>query len=295
MKILIIGASGLVGGACYNFFYSKYGNSVKGTYRNYISLNRKFEYFDPAQNTSTEILLQNWDVIIHTAALTNVDMCEKEIEISYKETVLSTAIIINKLKLSNPDAIIIYISTDYVFDGRGGPYKEDSIPNPINIYGKHKLESEKMILNNFHNSAIVRVTNVYGEEDRNKNFIARKIMQIKEGGSFEIKASTDQFATPVYAYDIARVIDVIIEKKLVGIFHASGSDYFNRFQLVSKVLEYFPRHNVNAIPLETSILKQDAPRPLLGGLINHRLYKASSEFIFMNIDSYLKKIIKNEV
>ena len=292
MNILIIGASGLVGNACFDLFHSKYGESVKGTYRNYISPKHKFEYFDPSDNVSTDILLQNWDVIINTAALTNVDLCEREIDKSYKETVISTKVIVDKVKIFNHKVKMIYISTDYVFDGVNGPYHEESIPNPINIYGKHKLEAEKLISDNFHNYAIVRITNVYGEEDRNKNFIARLILQLKEANTFEIKTPTDQFATPVYSYDIARVIDVIIEKKQNGIFHAAGSDYFNRFQLVSKVLEYFPRHNVNLIPLKTSSLKQDALRPLHGGLINSKLYEFYPEFIFVNIDTYLKKIIE---
>ena len=294
MKILVIGASGLVGGACYNLLSRKDGNQVTGTYRSFSPANRQLKFLDSADTNSLEILNEPWEVVIHTGALTNVDLCEQEPEKSYQETFLSTKIIIEKLK-DNKRVHFIYISTDYVFDGVSGPYREDSETNPVNVYGRHKLETEMMILAELSNSAAVRITNVYGEEARNKNYVARLINQLQNNEKFEIKVPVDQFATPIYSYDVARVIELIIEKGLTGIFHAAGSDYFNRYQLVKKVLEYFPSDKVTVTSLPTSEFQQKAVRPLKGGLLCTRIYEESPDFLFANLDDYLKKNFQNKL
>jgi dTDP-4-dehydrorhamnose reductase len=107
----------------------------------------------------------------------------------------------------------------------------------------------------------------------------------------EIKVPIDQFATPVYAGDIANCIQHILTNKEMGIFHVSGNDYYNRYQLVQKIVSYFPENNVLIEGIETKLFNQAAMRPLKGGLVNSKLYSISPNLSFTNIDSYLKKII----
>ncbi|MBK8309949.1 MAG: sugar nucleotide-binding protein [Chitinophagaceae bacterium] len=110
-------------------------------------------------------------------------------------------------------ARIIYLSTDYVFDGLAGPYTENDDVNPLNEYGRHKLAAEQMVLTYSEENLIVRVTNVYGDEIRNKNFISRIIEVIKQGDKLNLSLPFDQFATPVNAFDIARVIHQLLVNK----------------------------------------------------------------------------------
>jgi dTDP-4-dehydrorhamnose reductase len=288
MKILVIGASGLVGNACYQFFKKDLSNYVVGTYRNFDSEN--FVFFNPLEHPSSlNILDKEWDLIIHTAALTNVDLCEKDKENSYFNNVLLTKLIVDRLE--NSKVHFCYISTDYVFDGLDGPYLETDICKPLNIYGKHKLEAEEIVQSSLINYSILRVTNVYGEEKRNKNFVSRLVHQLINNTIDEITVPIDQFATPIYSGDIAKSIMLIHKSKATGVFHASGTDYYNRYQLVKRIVSFFPSSKINIIPIETSCFNQDAKRPLKGGLINSRLYKINAELLFTNIDTYLKKTI----
>ena len=288
MKILIIGASGLVGKACYEFLYNKFSNNVVGTYQTYKVNN--LVYFNIFDSKSIEILYKNWDVIIHTGALTNVDLCEIDEDLSFQQTVLATAEIIRILNVRNKNAKLIYLSTDYVFDGDDGPYAEISLPNPINVYGRHKLLAEKSSLNFNEKTTIVRVTSVYGNELRNKNFISRLLLKYNE--PINISLPYDQFSTPVSSYDIAKVISLIIEKDFNGIINVAGTDYLNRFQIFQKVQEYFPNKFLIPLLISTNELNQKAKRPLKGGLKSNNIYQLKYDFEYINIDYYLKNIYK---
>ncbi|MGZ5244653.1 MAG: sugar nucleotide-binding protein, partial [Bacteroidia bacterium] len=144
MRFLIIGASGLVGGNALRFLKEQHDVEVLGTHFSFATPETHF--FDTLNLDNPE----NYPIanfkpthILHAGALTHVDYCEEHPEESYMQTVQST---INVLQLAKAfSAKLIYVSTDYVFDGKAGPYDEEAIPNPINVYGKHKLEAEQLI------------------------------------------------------------------------------------------------------------------------------------------------------
>jgi len=283
MKVLIIGGSGLVGGNLIKLlskdsFYSK----VTATHMNFASANTV--YFDCA-NIPAYIADTQWDIIIHTGALTNVDLCEDEIDLSYKLTVESTKVVLELAKLSA--AKFIYISTDYIFDGTSGPYFEDDTVNPLNVYGRHKLEAEQ-IVGMYNNSLILRITNVYGDEIRKKNFIARLINDLRDNQTLTVNAPIDQFATPVNAYDVAKATDLLIKDNKIGVYHISSTDYMSRVQLLKRLNKYFNgRIKINAV--KTSKLKQKALRPLAGGLSAMKFMIEYPNFEFTNIDDYVNK------
>lgn len=284
MNILIIGASGLVGGACFDYFSKSKQHIVTGTFRSFKS-DHRFLVFDPLGNPSSLAFLdQKWDAIIFTAALTDVNLCEKEVDFSFKNTVSLTQLIVDKIK--NTSAKLIYISTDYVFDGLKGPYYETDNVNPINVYGRHKLKAEEIIQRELSNFAIFRVTNVYGEESRGKNFVVRLIKQAKAGQRIDLDIPQDQFATPVYSFDIARSIELVLGSKSATIFHVAGTDYYNRFQLAQKVLAYVPGHQVYIRPQKSGGGSQSAVRPLRGGLVNKRLYDFDPLLTYVNVDAF---------
>ena len=144
MKVLIIGASGLVGGNILKVFKSM-GYDVSGTYFNFFL--HDLEHFDPFNKTHLiNLENKNYDIIIYNGALTNVEKCETDPALSYHITYNSAKILIDFCSANNIG--FIYPSTDYVFNGFSGPYSEDDDVNPINIYGEHKLKVEEYIQKN---------------------------------------------------------------------------------------------------------------------------------------------------
>ncbi|OMQ09841.1 SDR family oxidoreductase [[Flexibacter] sp. ATCC 35103] len=293
MNILVIGASGLVGSHCLNYFAEKQ-ISVIGTHLKFET--DKTVFFDPLHKDGFDFLdNSNFlpDIIIHCGALTNVDYCEENVIESYNLTVESTKVVVEYCKSKNVK--LVYISTDYIFDGINGPYTENETPNPINVYGKHKLEAE-IIVQGLNDYIIARITNVYGEEERSKNFIAHLLTLIKSKTDKTFNLPYDQFATPIYAGDIARMLYLLISDGKKGIYNLSSTDYYNRYQLASKVKSYFSEAdhlNLNAI--STQSLQQKAKRPLLGGLLNNKFITEYPNFELTNVDAFILKTIKNGI
>ncbi|HQZ78829.1 MAG: SDR family oxidoreductase [Chitinophagaceae bacterium] len=293
MKILIIGASGLVGSNCYQFFKQN-GYEVTGTYLSFpVEGLVYFNSVNLAEERNVNIKELNPEIIIHCGALTNVDYCEQHPEESYEKTVVSVKNVATIAKQIG--ARIIYLSTDYVFDGLAGPYTENDDVNPLNEYGRHKLAAEQMVLTYSEENLIVRVTNVYGDEIRNKNFISRIIEVIKQGDKLNLSLPFDQFATPVNAFDIARVIHQLLVNKSKGLYHIGSTDYLNRVHLFKKVLEYFPGYKGYELQeISTIALNQPALRPLRGGLLSLKFITENPAFEFTNVDYYLRNLQNTE-
>jgi dTDP-4-dehydrorhamnose reductase len=229
-------------------------------------------------------LQTSWDIIIHTGALTHVDRCEQEPELSKYLTVNSAINLINfSAKIG---AKFVYISTDYVFDGTSGPYSENSQTNPLSIYGQHKLEVEKIIASTLTNYLILRITNVYGSELRNKNLLSRTIQDFKNKNQISIKAPYDQYSTPINAFDIARSLMLLLNDKKNGIYHLSSTDFLSRVQFMQKINSYL-NNRLTVIPVDTNSLNQIAKRPLLGGLLAEKFLSEYPGFEFTSLDSYL--------
>lgn len=288
MNILVVGASGLVGGNIFNYLKTLDKFNVIGTYNfykvdNLINFNASINFNEYPK----DILEINWDIIVHTGALTNVDHCEENPEESNYLTIQSTKNLIELSKVSN--AKFIYISTDYVFDGENGPYREDAEVNPLCIYGKHKLLAENLV-KELGDYLIIRITNVYGDELRNKNFLARIIHELLLGNAKLVAGPLDQFASPINALDIARAVFKLIEDNKNGIYHLSSTDYLSRVQFLHIIKKYF---NLLKIEPYTSIeLKQKAIRPLRGGLNSEKFLSEYPDFHFSNIDDYIIKFLK---
>ena len=290
MRTCIIGASGLVGGNCLNYFNRKGWENV-GTYFSFQTEHTVFfDTLDLENQRNFNIENYHPDVIIHCGALTHVDYCEANEQESYAKTVVSTKNLVQVAKKIN--ARFVFISTDYIFDGAEGPYDEDAIPDPISIYGKHKLEAEQYVLNEISNAIILRITNVYGDEIRGKNFVSRIIEQAENKKYLTLKLPIDQYATPVNAADIARALYLLLSDEHKGIFNIASTDYMNRVQLALRVLHYFPDAAYDLFPMKTLELNQPAARPLQGGLKNKRFATLYPDFVFSTIDDFVMNKIK---
>lgn len=288
MRVFISGASGLLGGNCLRVFKAM-GWEVTGSHFSYpTSETVYYDTLNPDSPSNFDLAAFQPDVIVHCGALTHVDYCELHQEESYEKTVTSTTTLLQVARQQR--ARFVFISTDYVFDGANGPYREDARPNPLNIYGLHKLEAERLV-QGLPQHLILRITNVYGEEHRNKNFVSRIITQCREGQQLKLKLPVDQFASPTNAYDIARALTYLLKDERQGIYHIGGSDYMNRVTLALKVLQYFPTTTYELQTFSTAVLNQPAQRPLYGGFVPARFLSEYPEFVFGTVDTYLREVV----
>lgn len=287
MRTLILGASGLVGGNCFNHF-NQLGWDTIGTHFSYETEYTKFfNTLDLTDKTNVDLDDFKPEIIVHCGALTWVDYCEDHQEESYQKTVQST---INAVELAlKYKAKLVYLSTDYVFDGKKGFYSESDSVNPLSIYGKHKLEAEEYIQSKLINYLICRITNVYGDEIRGKNFIARLAENMQKHEKMELNLPIDQYATPVNAADVARAIGALLTADKSGVFHFAGTDYLNRVQLAERVAHYFGHDLVEISYVSTAEMNQPAARPLNGGFNASKFNNMFPHFKWTNVDDYLTK------
>jgi dTDP-4-dehydrorhamnose reductase len=289
-KVWITGASGLLGSNCMSVFKDA-GYPVLGSHYNFKTDDTVyFDTSDLENSKNYDILKYAPKLIIHCGALTHVDYCEQH----PKESRLHNfTAVCNMLSLAESlNAYFVFISTDYVFDGIRGPYDEQCHPHPLSVYGRDKWEAE-LNVQNYDKHLVIRITNVYGDEVRGKNFVSRIIEQAIHKQRLQLNLPQDQYATPVNAYDVARAILLLFTHSATGIFHISGTDYMNRIQLALRILSYFPEAKYNLTAMWTDEMKQAARRPLQGGLKNSKFMTLFPDFVFGTVDEYVTNKIRS--
>lgn len=205
------------------------------------------------------------DCVIHTAAMTNVDQCESEKEACWALNVHAVSGIIDACNAVN--AHLIHLSTDFIFDGKAGPYNEEALPNPISYYGESKLAGEKLVQEKAKNWAIVRTVLVYGiVNDMSRSNIVLWAKGALESGK-AISVVTDQFRSPTLAEDLAMGCRLIEKQEAKGIFHISGKDFMSVYELVERVAKFWDLPMDNVSPSDSSGINQAAKRPPITGFI----------------------------
>jgi dTDP-4-dehydrorhamnose reductase len=271
MKILITGANGFLGyylveqllakkylviatgrGACrLPFSDQKNFQYIEMDFTNPFSIHDVFEKIKP-------------DVVIHAGAMSKPDECETNQMQAYLVNVEGTVqLLINSDELKS---FFIFLSTDFVFDGEQGMYDENDVPQPVNYYGRTKLEAEEAVKEYEHDWAIVRTVLVYGTNHSGHANILKIVKEKLEKGEV-YNVVDDQVRTPTYVEDLASGIVAIIEKRATGIFHLSGKDILTPYQMAIKTADH--------LRLDSSVLKkvtaasfsQPARRPLKTGFI----------------------------
>lgn len=206
--------------------------------------------------TYETIMKYDPDVIIHAAAMTNVDLCEDEIDQAYKINADATG---NLAKIADENNMkIIYVSTDFVFDGKKGNYKEDDATNPLGIYAKSKYDGEVQLKQNTDNYAIGRVSVLYGWHQR-ANFTTWVIDELRKGNSINIV--TDQINSPTYADNAAEALLKLAKSDKTGVYHTAGNDLISRYDFTLKIAEAFNLDSGLINPITSDKFVQKAPRP----------------------------------
>jgi len=197
------------------------------------------------------------DIIIHLAAMTNVDLCEAEKDLAYTINTKATETLAKESAKIN--AFFVYVSTDYVFDGKKGMKNEDDIPNPIGYYGKTKLEGEISLNNLASNWAIARTSTPFGIHPKKKSFP----LWVKENleSNKEIKVLTDQYTSPTYVPNLSKMIIEIATKQVNGIVHLAGSTRISRYDFAVMISEKLGLDKTFLIKAKTEDMDWKAKRP----------------------------------
>ncbi len=266
MNILIVGASGLVGShlvmAC-----QQRGWNVVGTYHQFEQPHLKPLKITDADAVQALIQETQPQVVFLPAFRSNVDYCEQNPEETYQINVVGSLNVAKSCK--EVDAKLVFYSSDYVFNGEAGPYREVDEPEPICVYGRQKLEVEQQISQLMTNYLILRVTVVYGHEAQGKNFLIRLISTLQNGQM--IRVPEDQVGSPTLVDDIAEASCRLIEAGVTGLFHVAGPDVMSRYEFSLTVAELLGLERDNILPVITSELEQLAKRPLKAGMVCDRL------------------------
>ena len=231
-KILVIGGSGLLG---YYLKQNLTDADVYSTYRQNKLDFKKANFLDITNKNNLEKIFKKIkpNVIFHTAAITDLDWCEKNEKETYALNTNPIKNITNLAKRYNSK--LIFISTDSVFDGKLGGYQENDPLNSINVYSKSKIEAEK-IIKTLDNSLIVRGT-FFGIKTNKESFISYLLKQLKNNK--QINVPKDKISNGLFVNDFAKILVEMHYKKLSGVFHIGSSDYVNNFEFAKKIANVF--------------------------------------------------------
>jgi dTDP-4-dehydrorhamnose reductase len=213
-------------------------------------------------------------VVFLTAALSNVDGCEKNREKTFKVNVEGTKNVAKACKSNN--CLLVFYSSDFVFDGKKGSYTEQDKPNPLNVYGASKLEAENAIKEILSNYIIIRTSTLYGAfesgkkpESKKGSFVQWVYESLKQGK--QISVVTDQTTCPTLVDDLAAVSIALVEKKQGGIFNVAGKTALSRARFAEKIAERFGLQQGLIKPISSRELGQAAKRPANSSLSMKKL------------------------
>jgi dTDP-4-dehydrorhamnose reductase len=270
MRVLITGSNGLLGQKLGHYCGEKkieFLATSLGPNRNSKCNEDHYKSLDITSFKEVDTVLTNFKPthIINTAALTNVDKCEEDID---KCRMINVEGVENLLRYAQAQKCHLQqISTDFIFDGKQGDYSEDDAPNPLSEYGRSKLLAEEKILSSGHNDySIVRTSVVYGEGENlsKSNVVLWAIGELKKGNPLNIV--NDQFRAPTFADDLATGCMRILESNKTGIYNLTGPEVLSMFDFVVKITEYLKISKELINPITTEKLNQKATRPKNSGL-----------------------------
>ncbi|MEA2640815.1 MAG: dTDP-4-dehydrorhamnose reductase [Chloroflexota bacterium] len=266
MKALVIGASGLVGGALMRELRTQ-GCETVGTALSHPAPGlRSLDVTDEAAVARCLDAVAP-DVVYVPAALTAVDYCETHREEVYALNVEPLRDL--GRRCAQQGARLVHYSTDYVFDGDDGPYAEDDLLHPINVYGQSKADAEQLIVESGAQYLILRTTGVFGWDPTSKNFAMQVWQRLGDGETMRVPS--DQYANPTYAPFIAEVSVGLAQAGIGGIVHVAGGKWLPRHEFAHALAQLFERDETLIQPITTDQLAQPARRPLKGGLRTEKL------------------------
>lgn len=269
MKVLITGSNGLLGQKLIDY-YLKHPSvqltaTAKGVNRHPVSHGYTYYTLDITSEHDVMNVMEECkpDVVIHAAAMTNVDACETNREACDMLNVLAVEYIVRACNRVN--AHLVHLSTDFIFDGTHGPLHENETPNPLSYYGHSKYRGEQLVQENSQSWAIARTVLVYGVvSDMSRSNIVLWVKNSLEQNK-SIRVVCDQFRTPTLAEDLASGCALIAAKRASGIYHISGSEFISVFDLAYQVADFWQLDKSLLGMAVSKDIKQPAQRPPVTG------------------------------
>ncbi len=275
-KVLITGSNGLVGQKVLAQLLQRQDYEVVATglggprLPSSWAFSYKWASLDirDAEQVNSIMQLERPDFVIHTAAMTQVDHCELNPEPCWEVNVNAVSHLVQACTVYH--CHLIHLSTDFVFDGTGGPYTEDAFPNPVNFYGKSKLAAEQIIRDSQIPFTIVRTVLVYGlGHDLSRSNLILWVKTSLEKGK-QIKVVNDQWRTPTLAEDLAWGCIAIMDKSITGIINVSGESWLTPFEMALQVVDFFGLDGTLIEEVSSATFVEPAKRPPKTGLVIER-------------------------
>jgi len=271
LKLLITGASGLYGSKLAQLALGKnievYSSDIQG-----LSVYGKCVKLDISGKEQVEEAFKTIkpDVVVHAATLTDVDKCETNKELAWQVNVEGTKNIVDAAKRAG--SFLIYISTDYVFSGDKGNYKETDKPNPINYYGLTKLKAEEIVQTQ-QEYFIARPSVIYGSTPAagKVNFALWLIETLRKAE--RVKIVTDQWNTPTLNTNLAEMTLEVIERRLTGIYHTCGATRVSRLEFAMQIADVFGLDKGLIDKVSSSQFTWPAKRPMDSSLDTSQVQK----------------------
>lgn len=268
-KILIIGATGLLGSTLFSIksdkyqFFGTYNNNPKQGL-NHLDVTNKREVFEVIESVSPEI-------IIDAHVYKNMDLCETQAQEAWNVNVQGSKNI--HMACNKIGAKYVYISTDSVFDGKKSFYVEEDSTSPLNVYGRNKEEVENILKVSNSNYIIIRTSSLYSNRSSGGkvSFIQWLNEKIKIGG--EIKLISDQYTMPTLVNDLANIILELCDIDAQGIFNIAGPDCVSKYEFALKICKEFNLNSNMLKPVSHLQINQIANRPKMVKLSLNKIYK----------------------
>jgi dTDP-4-dehydrorhamnose reductase len=266
-RIIVTGSNGMLGQRTVEYYSSKENIELLATSVEDKSVIDSVDYIscDIKSRDRIKKVIYDYcpDFIVHTAAFTNVDLSEKMREDAWKINVKGVEYIAEAARAI--DAQIIHISTDYIFDGKNGPYHENDLPNPIGYYGRTKLASENALKISGTLFTILRTNVLYGYARNSRPDFVRWVINSLSKHE-KIRIVKDQINNPTFIDDLVQAINKIIEFRKTGVYNIGGKEFLARLEFTNRIAEFFNLDKNLITPITTEELNQPARRPLKSGL-----------------------------
>jgi dTDP-4-dehydrorhamnose reductase len=270
MKILVTGSNGLLGQKLIELLEADQSIDLIATAARPLSIpliRGEFRLLDITDESTVNQIIDETrpDVVINTAAMTQVDHCETQREACWKANVTAVEYLVNASKRNNVH--LVHVSTDFIFDGTKELLDENAIPSPVNFYGESKLAGEKVIINSSISWSILRTVLVYGvTKDMSRSNIVLWVKKSVEEGK-TIQVVNDQWRTPTLAEDLAKGCYLAATKKAKGIFNISGKDYLSAYDIAIRTADFFKLDKSLIKETDSTKFTQPARRPPKTGFI----------------------------
>lgn len=260
MKAVITGASGLLGAKLAELATGA-GYNVHSLYKSHPCTSSNPEQVDITDQDAVRKVFAEAtpDVVFHTASLTDVDLCEREPRLAMKVNGEATGFIAKACQETG--SYLVYVSTDYVFDGMRGQYSEEDGPAPINAYGRSKLLGEEEMARHCPRGCVARTSVVYGwGRSYRPNFATW--VHSKLAANEQVRVVNGQFASPTLNTHLARMLLEVAERQMKGVLHVAGSTRISRYEFAVMLAKQFAFNENLITPIQADAANWKARRPL---------------------------------